>query len=77
MLLSRRRLLVPKALKSEFKKPKISCEILSNTPPYPLEQWFPNFSATQTTKNILVVREAQNIDLDRDLPTTFANLADH
>ena len=42
-----------------------------------LGQWFPNFSATQTTENILVVREAQNIDLDRDLPTTLANLADH
>jgi hypothetical protein len=28
-----------------------------------LRQWFPNFSGARTTKNILVLREAQNIDL--------------
>jgi len=27
-----------------------------------LKQWFPNFSGARTTKNHLVVREAQNID---------------
>jgi hypothetical protein len=28
-----------------------------------LDQWFPNFSCGRTTKNILVLREAQNIEL--------------
>jgi hypothetical protein len=27
-----------------------------------IEQWFPNFSGALTTKNILVLLEAQNID---------------
>ena len=42
-----------------------------------LDQWFPIFYIAQTTKSILVVREAQNIDLYKDLRTTWANLADH
>jgi hypothetical protein len=42
-----------------------------------LGQWFPNFSDARTTKNILVLREAQNIDLYLDSRTTRANLADH
>ena len=35
-----------------------------------LMQWFPNFSVARTTKNILVVLVAQNIDLYRDWRTT-------
>jgi len=42
-----------------------------------LVQWFPNFSGSRTTWNNLVVRQAGNIDLYRDLQTTSANLADH
>ncbi len=42
-----------------------------------IAQWFPNYSGTRTTWNNLVVREAQNIDLNRDSRTTLANLADH
>ncbi len=42
-----------------------------------LGQWFPNFSDARTTKNILVIREAQNIDLYGDWRTTWASLADH
>ncbi len=42
-----------------------------------LTQWFPNFSSVETTWNILVLHEAQNIDLSRDWRTTWAtNLAD-
>ena len=40
-------------------------------------QWFPNFSGARTTENILVLREAQNIDLYRDSLTTLANITDH
>ncbi len=40
-------------------------------------QCFPNFSCARTTSNLCVVREAQNIDLYRDLRTTSANIADH
>jgi hypothetical protein len=29
----------------------------------PFAQWFPNFSGAWTTKNILVLLEAKNIDL--------------
>jgi hypothetical protein len=42
-----------------------------------LDQWFPNFSGARTTKNILVLREAQNIDLYWDSRTTWASMADH
>ena len=42
-----------------------------------LVQWFPNFSGVRTTWNILVLREAQNIDLYKDWWTTWATLADH
>jgi hypothetical protein len=35
-----------------------------------LGQWFPNFFGARTTLNILVLREAQNIDLYRDWRTT-------
>ncbi len=42
-----------------------------------MEQWFPNFSGTRTTKNILVLLEPQNIDLYWDSRTTWASLADH
>ncbi len=42
-----------------------------------LYQRFPNFSGARTTWNILVLLEAQNIDLDRDWRTTWANLVDH
>ncbi len=41
-----------------------------------LRQWFPNFSGERTTGNILVVREEQNIDLNRDSRTTSANIAE-
>ncbi len=40
-------------------------------------QWFPIFSGARNTLNILVLREAQNIDLYRDWRTTRDNLADH
>jgi len=35
-----------------------------------LTQWFLNFSGARTNKNILVIREAQNIDLSWDSRTT-------
>ncbi len=35
-----------------------------------LRQWFPNFSCARTTLNILVFREAQNIDFYMDWRTT-------
>ncbi len=41
-----------------------------------LEQWFPNFSCSRTTQNILVPCEAQNMDLNKDWLATY-NLAEH
>ncbi len=42
-----------------------------------LMQWLPNFSGTRNTSNILVLRQAQNVDFYRDWRTTWANLVDH
>jgi len=42
-----------------------------------LIQWFPNFAGARTTKNIVVVRGAQNIELNNDSRTTLANLEGH
>ncbi len=53
------------------------CLILEACSSYVLGQWFPNFSGARTTKNILVLREAQNIDLYWDSQTTWASMADH
>ncbi len=41
-----------------------------------LSQWFPKFSLELTTSNILLFREAQNINLHRDWRTTWANIAE-
>ena len=41
-----------------------------------LNQWFPNFFSARSTSKILVVREAQKINLNCTLRTTWANLAE-
>ncbi len=54
-----------------------SVSLMANLTLVTIKQWFPKFSVAWTTLKLLVLCEAQDIDLYRDPQIAWANMADH